>query len=89
MHPNIFLIGRALYLAVSEVIKMRAVPRRREAALKPALYYCTLVSDICSCINLSSEPNTHTYTQASKQAIVFYAEILSCCCECYRGDYIL
>lgn len=33
MRPNIFLIGRALYLAVSEVIKMRTVPRRREAAL--------------------------------------------------------
>lgn len=33
MRPNIFLIGRALYLAVSEVIKMRTVPRRRVAAL--------------------------------------------------------
>lgn len=33
MWPNIFLIGRALYLAVREAVKSGAVPRRRGAQL--------------------------------------------------------
>lgn len=33
MWPNIFLIGRALYLAVREAVKSGAVPIRRGAQL--------------------------------------------------------
>lgn len=72
MRPNIFLIGRALYLAVSEVIKMRQFPEGKQQ-----LYSRPFIT-ARRCLIYALELTFHlspTHTHAHTQWCMFYAEM--------------
>lgn len=78
MWPNIFLIGRALYLAVREAVKSGAVPIRRGAQLAglllmPQLWYMRLHWAFIR--KLHHKPkHTHTHKLATQKLLLTYSD---------------